>query len=131
LTNYLAAAANHSIGTLQMIIEGTTDYDPASSDVTRNKKIEQFNFEGLVSDFVASSATTWVLTTGLAARYKASSSDTAALGGDLAYRYGRFGTLSDISFSPATGILGAATFGTASQALQSLGSLQDASTRLS
>jgi len=85
-----------------------------------------------VSDFIASNQTTWALTSKLLDRHlAASSSDTAALGGDLAYRYGRFGTLSDISFTPATAILGASTFGSAAQALQSLSSLQDTSTRLS
>jgi hypothetical protein len=60
-----------------------------------------------------------------------SGSDTAAIGGDLAYRYGRFDTLSDISFTPALAVLTAAGFGTAAQTLQALGSLQDSSPRLS
>jgi hypothetical protein len=51
-------------------------------------------------------------------------------GGDLAYRYGRFDTLSDISFTPALAILAAAGFGTTAQTLQSLASLQDSSARL-
>lgn len=60
-----------------------------------------------------------------------SGSDAAALGGDLAYRYARFGNLSDISFTPALAILSASGFGGSAQALQPLSSLQDASARLS
>jgi hypothetical protein len=54
-----------------------------------------------------------------------------AIGGDLAYRYNRFGNLSDISFTPALAILGASNFGSGAQTLQSLSSLQDSSARLS
>lgn len=59
-----------------------------------------------------------------------SGSDTSALGGDLAYRYGRFGALSDVSFSAAEGILSAGGFGTGAQALQSLAALQNSTPRL-
>ena len=55
----------------------------------------------------------------------------AAIGGDLAYRYNRFGTLSDISFNPALSILGNAGFVTSAQTLQGTGSLQDTTPRLS
>jgi trimeric autotransporter adhesin len=134
-TGYYTSASNRSVNNLQVVIEGTTDYDPGSPDTTRNEKIETFNFGGLVSAFDAARAanpslTTWALTNALAAQY-VSGSDTAALGGDLAYRYNRFGTLSDISFAPALGILGTSTFGTAAQNLQNLTALQDTSPRLS
>jgi hypothetical protein len=69
------------------------------------------------------------LTNALATNYL-SGSDSAAIGGDLAYRYNRFGTLSDISFTPAQGILAAANFGSGAQALQTLTSLQDSTPRL-
>jgi hypothetical protein len=115
-------------------IEGTSDYDAGSSDDLHNRKIETFDFEALVGEFgtwlTSHPGMTWALSNALGL-HRLSGSDTAAIGGDLAYRYNRFGSLSDISFTPATAILGASTFGSASQALQSLGSLQDASTRLS
>jgi Ca2+-binding RTX toxin-like protein len=134
-TGYYTATANRTVDKLQIVIEGTTDYDPNSADTTRNEKIETFNFEGLVTAFDAARAanpslTTWALTNALAAQYL-SGSDTAAIGGDLAYRYNRFGNLGDISVTPAMGIIGASGFGTSAQALQSLGSLQDSSPRLS
>jgi hypothetical protein len=134
-TGFYASAANHSVSNLQVVIEGTSDYDAGSADATRNKKVETFDFEGLVTAFDAARAatpglTSWELTNALLTQHL-SGSDTAALGGDLAYRYNRSGALSDISYTPALGILGASTFGTAAQTLQSLGSLQDSSARLS
>jgi Ca2+-binding RTX toxin-like protein len=57
-------------------------------------------------------------------------SDYLPGGGDVTYRYNRFGTLSDISLTPAQSILGNAGFVTGSQALQSTGSLQDSTPRL-
>jgi Ca2+-binding RTX toxin-like protein len=134
-TNYYASAANRSVSNLQIVIEGTSDYDANSSDATRNKGIQNFDFEGLVAAFDAArvanpTLTSWALTNALLIEHL-SGSDTAAIGGDLAYRYGRLGNLADISFTPALGILGAAGFGTAAQTLQTLSSLQDSSVRLS
>jgi len=134
-TDYYADTANRSVDLLQMVIEGTSDYDSNSSDPTRNNKIETFDFDGLVAAFDTARAadpnlTTWSLTNALTAQHL-SGSDTAAIGGDLSYRYNRFGNLSDISFTPALGILGTSGFGSTAQALQALGSLQDTTPRLS
>jgi len=129
------SGSNRSVSNLQVVIEGTSDYLPGGGDTTRDNKIETFNFAGLVAAFDAAllanpNLTSWALTNALAAQYL-NGSDTSAIGGDLAYRYGRFGTLSDVSFTPALGILSAAGFGTSAQTLQSLASLQDATPRLS
>lgn len=96
--------------------------------------MQTFDFDGLVSAFDAartadSTLTSWALTEALATQYL-NGSDSAALGGDLAWGYGRYGTLSDVSFAPATSILGAAEFGTVAQVLQTPAALQDASPRL-
>lgn len=135
LVGYYTSASNRSVNNLQVVIEGTSEYDAGSASAIRNKKIETFNFEGLFTAFEAARAatpglTTWALSNALLAQHL-SGSDTAAIGGDLAYRYNRLGTLSDISFTPALGILGASGFGTTAQTLQSLASLQDSSARLS
>jgi Ca2+-binding RTX toxin-like protein len=127
--------SNRSVNNLQMIIEGTSDYNSGSSNVFNNKKVETFNFGGLVAAFDAAlvanpSLTSWSLTNALATQY-VSGSDTAALGGDLAYQYARNGNLANVSFTPAEALLGAAGFGTTAQALQALASLQDATPRLS
>lgn len=127
--------ANRSIDKLQIVIEGTDDYLPGGGNVTRDNKVESFDFDGLVAAFDAARVvdpglTSWALTNALTAQYL-SGSDTAAIGGDLAYQYNRFGTLGGISFLPALSILGNANFGTSAQTLQGTGSLQDASPRLS
>ncbi len=135
LSSYYASTSNHSINTLQVILEGSSDYNAASTNAMNNKKIEDFNFDGLVSAFDAARAanpslTTWALTNALTAQYL-SGSDTAALDGDLAYQYGLLGNRGNISATPAMNILGAATFGTAAQTLQSQAGLQDPTPRLS
>jgi trimeric autotransporter adhesin len=134
-TNYYASASNRSVDKLQIVIEDTTDYASGSGDATRNKKIATFDFDGLVTAFDAAlvanpGLTTWALTNALVAQHLGGS-DTAAIGGDLAYRYGRVDSLSDISFTPALALLAAAGFGSSAQNLQALASLQDASPRLS
>jgi Ca2+-binding RTX toxin-like protein len=134
-TNYYAATANRSVNKLQVVLEGSVDYNASSTDPLRNKKIETFDFGGLVAAFDTAlaanpSLTSWALSNALLAQYL-TGSDTAALGGDLAYQYGRFGNEANVSYTPAIGILGSANFGTAAQTLQSLTSLQDPTPRLS
>ncbi len=133
-TGYYASASTRSVSTLQVIIEGTSDYDAVGASALNNKKVERFNFDGLVAAFDAARAansnlTSWVLTDALAAQYL-SGSDTAAIGGDLAYQYARCGSLSNLSSLPAMGILGAAGFGSSPQVLLGAGNLQDATPRL-
>ena len=127
-------SSNRSVNTLQVVIEGTIDYNAGSTNAMNNKKVETFNFGGLVAAFDAAlvanpSLTSWALTNALATKYL-SGSDTAALGGDLAYQYNRFGNLANVSYTPALGILGAAGFGTAAQTLLPLANLQDTTPRL-
>lgn len=134
-TDYYANVTNRSIRDLQIVIDGTSEYDPLSGDTLRDNAIETFDFEGLVAAFDSARAanpslTSWALSNALLAEHL-NGSDTAAYGGDLAYRYNRFGTLSDISFTPAMGILGDVGFGTSAQVLRSLANLQDESVRLS
>ncbi|MFO1401338.1 MAG: YqiA/YcfP family alpha/beta fold hydrolase [Steroidobacteraceae bacterium] len=133
-TGYYTGTSNRSVKTLQVVIEGNADYAPGSSSALYNRKVESFNFEGLVAAFDAARAanpalTSWALGNALATQYL-SGSDAAAIGGELAYQYGRWGTLSALSFTPAQGVLGAAGFGSTAQGLLAPGSLQDASPRL-
>jgi hypothetical protein len=58
-------------------------------------------------------------------------SDTEALGGDLAYQYGKNLSLAGIGSEPAQTLLASASFGSSAQALQSLASLQVGPERLS
>lgn len=58
-------------------------------------------------------------------------SDTDALGGDLAYRYGLQNNLAAVGTVGAQNVLAGSQFGTATQAFQALPVLQDGVTRLS
>ena len=132
--DWYASTSNHSVKNMQIVIEGTTDYDATSTNAMNNKKIEQFDFDGLVTKFdqarVANpSLTSWALSSALLNFYL-EGSDTAAIGGDLAYQYARNGNWSNMSMTPAQALLANSQFGTGSQNLQQPGALLDASPRL-
>ena len=117
-----------------MIEEAAADFNATSTDPLRNKKIEQFNFAGLATRFDQALAanpglTSWALTSALT-EFHLSGSDTAALGGDLAYQYGKSGTLAGIGLTAAQGILANAQFGSASQALLTPAGLQEGLVKL-
>ncbi|QAU34865.1 calcium-binding protein [Janthinobacterium sp. 17J80-10] len=125
---------NRSVANLQVVIEGTTDYNAGSASQISNNKIEQFNFDGLVAKFdqaraANSSLTSWALSSALL-EFHLGGSDTAAIGGDLAYQYAKSGNLAALSMTPAEALLASAAFGTSAQSLQSTVALQDMSPRL-
>ena len=133
--DYYLGTTNRSVNMLQVVVEGTSDYNAGSGSAINNKKIQSFNFGNLVAAFDAAlvatpSLTQWALSNALLANHLGGS-DTAALGGDLAYQYNRFGNLGNVSFTPALGVLSNGTFGVSAQTLQALSSLQDTSVRLS
>ena len=133
-TDWYAGSGNRSVSQLQVVIEGTTDYLASSGDPLRNHAVQSFNFLGIVAAFDAALAATpglssWAVTNALTG-FHLSGSDTAAVGGDLAYRYGRDHSFADISFNPALGVMGTTGFGSTAQGLLPLSSLQDASPRL-
>jgi VCBS repeat-containing protein len=132
--DWYASADNSSVDTLQIVIEGTSDYSASSTNKLKNRKIEQFDFDGLVSKFDQARAanpalTTWGLSSSLL-NFHLGGSNTAAIGGDLAYQHARNGNLSSVSMTPAQALLASSQFGTANQALQGTSALQDLSPRL-
>jgi hypothetical protein len=110
-------------------------YNPGSSDPLLNKKVDQFNFQMMVDAFDQAKAANpqldrWALMNKLLDAHL-SGSDTEALGGDLAYRYGLTGSLAGIAFTPVQNILASPQFGSAPQTLQPLASLQNGLVKLS
>jgi hypothetical protein len=73
--------------------------------------------------------TSWALTNALLDHHL-SGSDTAALGGDLAYQYGKTGSLADVGIGAAQEIIGDANFGAQAQTLKPLSELQAGTVRL-
>ena len=65
------------------------------------------------------------------ANFQLAGSDSAALGGDLAYQYGKNGTLAGNGLTAAQDVIGNAGFGTSAQALRPLDGLQTGAVRLS
>lgn len=130
MKNWYVGTSNHSIANLQIVIEGTSDYDATSASVINNKKIEQFDFDALVTKFDQSGAlTNWALSSSLLSFYLAGS-DNEAIGGDLAYQYAKAGNLSGFSMAPAQALLASGQFGSTNQMLQNPAALIDTSPRL-
>ena len=131
---YSATVNNTSVVNLQMIAEAMADFDAAVTDTLKDNKIESFNFAGIVGRFNRARGTNatfsnWAMTNALL-DFHIGGSDSAALGGDLAYQYGKNGNLSNVSITPAQGVLGSAQLSTSAQALQPVANLQDTSPRL-
>jgi len=128
LKDWYAATANHSVLTLQMVEAAAADFNPTGSDALRDNKIETFDFQGLTDRFdqaiaVNPGLTSWALTQALT-DFHLGGSDSAALGGDLAYQYGTNGTLAGIGVIAAQSVLGSASLGVQAQTLQPPATLQ-------
>jgi Ca2+-binding RTX toxin-like protein len=88
--DWYTANARRSVDTLQMVTVGG-DYSAASTDRMRNRKAVSFDFALLANRYDALRAanpnlTSWAVAGELNNYFKASS-DTQAIGGDLAFRY--------------------------------------------
>ena len=133
LIDWYAAGQNQSIDKLQFITEAMAGYDQDSANPLLDDKIERFDFKTLVQGFDEARAQNammqrWSAMHKLLDAHLASS-DTEALGGDLAYRYGMTGSLSGIGAASAHSILASPQFG-GTQALQPLASLEEGLVRL-
>ncbi|MEF8704592.1 MAG: hypothetical protein V5B32_15395, partial [Candidatus Accumulibacter sp. UW26] len=134
-TDWYAATPTRSVLTLQMIAEAMADFAPGGNDPLRDNKVETFDFAGLAGAFDAArdanpTLSVWALTHALS-QFHLANSDSTALGGDLAYQYGRNGTLAGIGVVAAQEALGNPGFGSQAQALQPLSGLQVGAQRLS
>ena len=116
-----------SVSKLQIITGSPTtaqSHDPLASD-----KVETFDFKGVVAAFDAANSSghgvsKWALTNALA-QFQLGGSDSAALGGDMAYQYGVNGTLAGVAMSAAQEVSNSAQFGKAAQTLKPQSQPQD------
>ena len=120
---------------LQVMAEAMSEFSAGGSDPLLDQKVENFNFAGLAGAFDAARVanpglTSWALTDALT-QFQLAGSDTAALGGDLAYQYGKNGTLSGIGLTAAQQVIGDGSFGSQAQMLRPLAGLQEGAVRLS
>lgn len=128
LKGWYSSTNARSVGTLQVMTEGG-DYVAGSSNAITDHKVELFNFNGLVARFDAARAATpslqsWNMASSLS-QFSSGGSDSAAIGGDLAYQYALHGSLSALSAMPALTIIGSPGFGSALQTLQGGAALND------
>ena len=135
---YDSSRGNHSDPTfakLQVIEDAQCgDYNANSSDRLRNKRVETFDFRGIVSAFDAQSncnpgLSNWALSSALL-NFHLSGSNSAALGGDLAYQYGHQGGFTGIGSTAAFDNLAAQGFGVTAQTLKPFAGLQEGLVKL-
>ena len=123
-----------SVLNLQMVADASADFDAASADPLRNRRVQSFDFLGMVNAFdqvrkASPGLTSWALTNAIL-QFHLSGSDEAALGGDLAYAYGRNGAFTGISLQAAQQVIGAPGFGSEAQTLRQFSGLQDGFVKL-
>jgi len=125
LSGWYDTAANHkSVLNLQVITDAMAGFDRTSSDLLLNKSIQNFDFTAIVNAFDQASGGTgnfmhWSAANSLLAVHL-SASDSEALGGDLAYRYGKNGNFSGFSQTATQDVLNDASFGINPQVLHAL-----------
>ncbi len=133
--NWYASTPSKPVVNLQVIAEAMAGFDAGGADPLLDEKVETFDFAGLANAFdtartINPTLTSWALSNALAT-CNLGGSDTAALGGDLAYQYGKNGTLAGIGLAAAQDVIRASNFGSQAQTLRPLESLQQGTVRLS
>ena len=115
---YLSSPTNKSIINLQVVSEAIQGFTLGGADQLRNNKIENFNFSNLVAAFDTAGATAnWQLTDARLTTHLLAGSDSAAIGGDLAYQYGKNSNLTGMGTFNAQSVIAAASFGQTAQTL--------------
>lgn len=127
-------AGSNSVLDLQVILDATSEFDANSSDPLYNKKVQNFDFAGLVAEFDDALAqspglTSWSVTNALL-EFHLSGADDAAIGGDLAYWYGKNAGFTGISLQAAQAAIGAPGFGADAQTLHPFSGLQEGYVKL-
>ncbi len=131
---YQTGVNQKSVVTLQAVADAMAGYNPAGNDRMLNRRVVRFDFAGLVGRFDAARAADPALSSyavaGALADFYLAGSDTAAIGGDIAYEYGHRNALTDIGIGAAQGTLAAAGFATTAQTLQAASTLYAGTQRL-
>jgi Ca2+-binding RTX toxin-like protein len=129
---YNTGANNKSVANLQVIAEAIQGFNLGGSDALRNNKVETFNFANLVAAYDAAGATAnWQLTDALLTTHLSSGSDTAAIGGDIAYQYGVNGSLTGVGLLAAQAVINNASVGQTAQTLNAASSWASETIKLS
>jgi hypothetical protein len=127
-------AGKDDVDKLQVVLDASSAYEPGSEDPLYNGKVETFDFRGLVDQFDQARVetpglTSWAMTNALLA-FHLSRSDDEAIGGDLAYWYGKNGGFAGIGLQSTQQAIGAPNFGAEAQQLHAFSGLQDGFVKL-
>jgi Ca2+-binding RTX toxin-like protein len=118
LKDWYLGTTNKSVVNLQVIAESIAGFSLGGADALRDNKVENFNFANMVAAFDAEGATAnWQLTDERLTAHLQSGSDTAAIGGDLAYQYGKNSNLTGMGLLNTQSVIAAASFGQTAQTL--------------
>jgi Ca2+-binding RTX toxin-like protein len=116
--NWYLGSSNQPVAKLQIITDGN------GTTPTTNDMVETFDFRALVGAFNQALASRpglskWTLSSAVAQFQLGGGSDTAALGGDLAYHYATAGSLAGMGLSAAQATLASDQFGQQAQSITS------------
>ena len=119
---YDTTANKKSVLNLQMVADAIAGFNRASTNPLLNKSIQDFNFTAVANafDHARGTSTTfmhWRATNSLLAAHL-SASDSDALGGDLAYQYGKNRSLVGVGQSATQDVINATQFGVQAQVLK-------------
>jgi Ca2+-binding RTX toxin-like protein len=133
-TNWYSSTANQDFVTLQVIEQAAATYSPTSSNTLYSSEVESFNFTQLVAAFntalaATPSLTSWSLSNTLLTDHL-SSSNTAALGGDLAYYDGLNGNLAGLNLATAASTLQGSGFGKTAQTVDAWSGISGGANKL-
>lgn len=105
-----------SIANLQVIAESIQGFSKDSTNDLHNNIIETFNFANVVTGFdTAGAQANWQLTEDRLSAHLQSGSNVEAIGGDIAYQYGKNSNLTNMGVNATQAILGDANFGKTAQ----------------
>lgn len=123
-----------SLLNIQIVTDAMEGFDESSTEPLSASRVNTFDAAGLVAAFDAARAsdpylTSWALSEALA-QFHRWGSDDAAIGGDMAYWYGRNRGLGGLSLQSAQQVIGAAGFGSDAQTLRPFSGLQEGLVKL-
>ncbi|MGB0128303.1 MAG: putative Ig domain-containing protein, partial [Rhodocyclaceae bacterium] len=131
---YSAGTSGRRVIALQLVSEAMAGFDSEAADPLVARRVNQFDFIGLVDAFDGERAANPTLDRWTVARaltqFHLGGSDEAALGGDLAYLYGRDGTLGGVGSWAAQEVLGSSQMGVQPQTVRARMELQQGDLRL-
>jgi hypothetical protein len=134
LGEWYADPQHQMVQTMQVVAEAMQGYAQASANPLLDDKVEWFDFGALVAAFDDArqenrNIARWSMMNALLDAHLGGS-DGAALGGDLAYQYGKAGSLAGVGLAAAQSVLEATGFGAEAQALTPPGTAADGTPKL-